>query len=103
MEESTCLQMGVPAYIISVVSSFSVVVMLVLSVTFFVVGFACGHCHGKGKCCYSSQTDIPRNVPVYEDVLPRVRDEADQKQDFKLRENVAYLSSKSMVTELNQE
>ena len=104
MEESTCLQMGVPVYIISVISSFSVVVILVLSVTFFVVGFACGHYHGKGKCCYSSQSDNPRNVPVYEDVLriPRVRDEADQKQGFKLRENVAYLSSKSMITDLNQ-
>ena len=103
MEESICLQMGVPVYIIAVVSSFSAVVILVLSITFFVVGFACGHYHGKGKCCYSSQTDNPRNVPVYEDVLhiPRVRDEADQKQGFKLRENMAYLSSKSMVTEQN--
>ena len=98
-----CLQMGVPVYIIAVVSSFSVVVIIVLSVTFFVVGFACGHCHGKGKCYYGSQSDNPRNAPVYEDVLPRVHDEAHQKKDFKLRENVAYLSSKSMVTELNQE
>ena len=100
MEESACLQMDVPVYIIAVVSSFSAVVILVISITFFVIGFACGHCHGKGKCC--SQTDNPRNVPVYEDVLPRVRNEAHQKQGFKLRENVAYLSSKSMVTELNQ-
>ena len=100
MEESACLQMDVPVYIIAVVSSFSAVVILVISITFFVIGFACGHCHGKGKCC--SQTDNPRNVPVYEDVLPRVRDEAHQKQGFKLRENVAYLSSKSMITELNQ-
>ena len=61
----------------------------------------CGHCHGKGKCCYGSQSDNPRNVPIYEDVLPRVRDEADQKKGFKLRENVAYLSSKSIITELN--
>ena len=98
------LQMGVPVYIIAVVSSFSAVIMLMLSVTFFVVGFACGHYHGKGKCCYSSQTDNPRNVPVYEDVLrtPHICDEADQKQGFKLRENVAYLSSKSMITDLNQ-
>ena len=106
MEESACSQMGVPVYIIAVISSFSAVIILVLSITFFVVGFACGHYHGKGKHCYNSQTDNPHsNIPVYEDVLrvPRVHDEADQKQGFKLRENVAYLSSKSMVTELNQE
>ena len=104
MEKSTCLQMGVPVYIIAVVSSISTVVILLLSVTFFIVGFACGHYRGKGKCYYSSQTDNLRNVPVYEDVLrvPRVCDEAHQKQGFKLRENVAYLSSKSMITDVNQ-
>jgi hypothetical protein len=92
--------MDVPVYIIAVVSSFAAVAFLVISITIFVIGFACGHCHGKGKCC--SKTDRPRSVPVYEDVQPHVRDATHQKQDFKLRENVAYLTSKSIVTELNQ-
>jgi hypothetical protein len=95
-------QMDVPVYIIAVVSSFAAVVILVMSITFFTIGFACGHYHGKGKCC--SQTDRPLSVPIYEDVLPHACDETHQKQRFKLRENVAYLTSKSMVTvtELNQ-
>jgi hypothetical protein len=91
--------MGVPVYIIAVVSSFAAVVILVISITIFIIGFACGHCHGKGKCC--SKTDCPRSGPIYEDVQPRARDEMHQKQDLKLSENVAYLTSKSIVTELN--
>jgi hypothetical protein len=93
-------QMDVPVYIIAVVSSFAAVVILVISITFFIIGFVCGRRHGKGTCC--SQTDRPRSVPIYEDVLPRVGDETHRKQGFKLRENVAYLTSKSMVVELNQ-
>jgi hypothetical protein len=102
MEEMEYLQdlMGVPAYIIAVVSSFTAVAFLVISITLFIVGFACGHYHGKGKCC--SQINRPHSVPIYEDVQPRVRDESLQKQGFKLRENVAYITSKSITTELNQ-
>jgi hypothetical protein len=102
MEESECLQnlMGVPAYIIAVVSSFAAVVILVIPITCFIIGFASGECHGKGKCC--GETDRPHSVSIYEDVQPRTRDESLQKQGFKLRENVAYLTSKSIITELNQ-
>ena len=99
MGESRSLQIDMPIYILTAAPSAAAVVLLVLSIIIFITGFACGHCHGrkfaKGTC--HSKADRPCQVPLYDDVLPSTG--THQEQALKLKENVAYLPSRSMVTE----
>ena len=101
MEESTSSQidMGLPIYILAVASSSAAVVFLVICITVFIIGFVCGHYHGRKftKETHQSKSDCPRQVPLYEEVLPSA--ETHQEQAFKLKGNVAYLPCKSTVTE----
>ena len=100
MEEPVCIQnlVDVPVYIIAVASSVAVVI-LVISITFFITGFAFGHYYGKRSTKGTHQSEIHRShkVPIYDDVLPS--DDTHQEQAFRLRGNVAYLSPRSIVEE----
>ena len=101
MEEPVCLQnlVDVPMYIIVVTSSSVAVVILVVSITFFITGFAFGHYRGKRstKGTHQSETHCSHKVPIYDDVLPS--DDTHQEPAFRLRGNVAYLSPRSVVVE----
>ena len=75
MEEPVCLQnlVDVPVYIIVVASSSVAVVILVISVTFFITGFTFGHYHGirSTKGTHHSKTDCSHRMPVYNNyILP---------------------------------
>ena len=75
----------------------------VISITLFVTGFAFGHYHGKRstKGTHHCKTDRSHKVSIYDDVLPS--DDTHQEQAFKLRGNVAYLTSKSVwLSKINE-
>ena len=68
------------------------------SIVSFITGYACGCCHGQKitKGAHHSKSECPRQVPLYDDVLPSA--ETHKEQALKLKENVAYLPSNFMVT-----
>ena len=102
IEDSTFLQIDVLIlYILAVASSSAVVAFLVICTAVFIVGFACGHCHGQKftKGTHHSKTNSPRQVPLYEEVHVLPSTETHQQQAFKLKGNVAYLPCKSTVTD----
>ena len=97
MGESRFLRIDVPIYVLISASSAAAVVLLVIFVIIFSTGYACGHCHGQKitrKGTHNSKTDRPRQVPLYDDILPST--EIQPEQALKLKGNVAY---KSTVTE----
>lgn len=99
MGEPMSLRVDVLVYILVVASSSAAVVFLVICIIVFIIGFACGHCRGQKftKGTHHSKTNRPRQVPLYDEVLPHA--ETHQKQALKLKGNVAYLPSKSTVAE----
>ena len=94
--QSRSLQIDVPIYLLSAVLSAAAVVLLALSVIIFITGYACGHCQGRKitKGTHKSKTEHPRQIPLYDDILPSA--ETNQAQALKLKGNVAY---KSTITE----
>lgn len=101
MGESRSLQIDMPIYLLTAAPSAAAMVLLVLSIIIFITGFACGHCHGRkfAKGTHHGKADHRRQFPLYDDVLPMASTETHQEQALKLKENVAYLPSRSMVTE----
>ena len=70
----------------------------------FIVGFICGHYHGRnfnrssaGASRAHSTADQPRQIPLYEDVV-NVHVLSSAEQDFELQENVAYGLSRPVIT-----
>ena len=98
MEEPRSLRADVPTYLLTAVLPAAAVVLFVISIISFITGYACGRCHGRKitKGMYHSKPNHPRQVPLYDDVLPNA--EPHQEQVLKLKENVAYLPSNFMVT-----
>ena len=91
--QSRSLRIDVPIYLLSAVSSAAAVVLLSLSVIIFIIGYTCGRCHGRKitKGTHKSKTERPRQIPLYDDILPSA--ETNQAQALKLKGNVAYKST----------